>query len=134
MGKYDHPWINKALERAQQKVESRNFDIRKTLLKFDNVLNDQRQVIFTQRKDIINSNSIFDYSNNFLEEVTLELLKLKNIKDFETHLRALLGKSFDDNEINHLIKDDENDFKKKIIKKFSQKREERINLIGKEQV
>ncbi len=129
----DHPWINKALERAQQKVESRNFDIRKTLLKFDNVLNDQRQVIFTQRKDIINSNSIFDYSNNFLEEVTLELLKLKNIKDFETHLRALLGKSFDDNEINHLIKDDENDFKKKIIKKFSQKREERINLIGKEQ-
>ncbi len=129
----DHPWINKALERAQQKVESRNFDIRKTLLKFDNVLNDQRQVIFTQRKDIINSNSIFDYSNNFLEEVTLELLKLKNIKDFETHLRALLGKSFDDNEINHLIKDDENDFKKKIIKKFSQKREERINLISKEQ-
>ena len=51
----DHPWINKALERAQQKVESRNFDIRKTLIKFDNVLNDQRQVIFNQRKDIINS-------------------------------------------------------------------------------
>ena len=45
----DHPWINKALERAQQKVEARNFDIRKSLLKFDNVLNDQRQVIFNQR-------------------------------------------------------------------------------------
>ena len=42
----DHPWINKALERAQQKVESRNFDIRRQLLKFDNVLNDQRHVIF----------------------------------------------------------------------------------------
>ena len=42
----DHPWINKALERAQQKVEARNFDIRKTLIKFDNVLNDQRHVIF----------------------------------------------------------------------------------------
>ena len=40
----DHPWINKALERAQQKVEARNFDIRKTLIKFDNVLNDQRHV------------------------------------------------------------------------------------------
>ena len=40
----DHPWINKALERAQQKVEARNFDIRKTLLKFDNVLNDQRKL------------------------------------------------------------------------------------------
>ena len=46
----DHPWINKALERAQQKVEARNFDIRKSLLKFDNVLNDQRQVILVKEK------------------------------------------------------------------------------------
>ena len=46
----DHPWINKAIERAQQKIEARNFDIRKTLIKFDNVLNDQRHVIFSQRK------------------------------------------------------------------------------------
>ena len=45
----DHPWINKAMERAQKKVESRNFDIRKTLIKFDDVMNDQRQVIFSQR-------------------------------------------------------------------------------------
>ncbi|HEY7243847.1 MAG TPA: preprotein translocase subunit SecA [Xanthobacteraceae bacterium] len=44
-----HPWINKALEKAQQKVEARNFDIRKNLLKFDNVMNDQRRVIFEQR-------------------------------------------------------------------------------------
>jgi len=44
-----HPWINKALEKAQQKVEARNFDIRKNLLKFDNVMNDQRKVIFDQR-------------------------------------------------------------------------------------
>ena len=51
----DHPWINKALERAQQKVEARNFDIRKTLIKFDNVLNDQRYVIFSQREDAMNS-------------------------------------------------------------------------------
>ena len=49
----DHPWINKALERAQQKVEARNFDIRKTLLKFDDVMNDQRKVIFEQRKEIL---------------------------------------------------------------------------------
>ena len=54
----DHPWINKALERAQQKVEARNFDIRKTLIKFDNVLNDQRHVIFSQRKNAMNSNVI----------------------------------------------------------------------------
>src|SRR5262249_29297541 len=44
-----HSWINKALEKAQQKVEARNFDIRKNLLKFDNVMNDQRKVIFEQR-------------------------------------------------------------------------------------
>ena len=55
----DHPWINKALERAQQKVEARNFDIRKTLLKFDNVLNDQRQVIFSQRDEAIINEQYF---------------------------------------------------------------------------
>jgi preprotein translocase subunit SecA len=44
-----HPWINKALEKAQQKVEARNFDIRKNMLKYDNVMNDQRKVIFDQR-------------------------------------------------------------------------------------
>ncbi|MEO3434769.1 preprotein translocase subunit SecA [Inquilinus sp. CAU 1745] len=48
-----HPWINKALEKAQQKVEARNFDIRKNLLKFDNVMNDQRKVIYDQRKEIM---------------------------------------------------------------------------------
>jgi preprotein translocase subunit SecA len=48
-----HPWINKALERAQSKVEARNFDIRKNLLKFDNVMNDQRKVIFEQRIDLM---------------------------------------------------------------------------------
>ena len=65
----DHPWINKALERAQQKVEARNFDIRKTLIKFDNVLNDQRHVIFSQRKDAMNSDQIFEYSEDFLDEI-----------------------------------------------------------------
>jgi preprotein translocase subunit SecA len=49
-----HPWINKALEKAQQKVEARNFDIRKNILKFDNVMNDQRKVIFEQRVEWMN--------------------------------------------------------------------------------
>ena len=73
----DHPWINKALERAQQKVEARNFDIRKTLLKFDNVLNDQRQVIFTQRNNVINNKESLNYSENFLEEIVSKLIALK---------------------------------------------------------
>ncbi|MFB9911566.1 preprotein translocase subunit SecA [Rhizobium paknamense] len=50
-----HPWINKALERAQKKVEARNFDIRKNLLKYDDVLNDQRKVIFEQRLELMDA-------------------------------------------------------------------------------
>ncbi len=52
-----HPWINKALERAQKKVEARNFDIRKNLLKYDDVLNDQRKVIFEQRIELMDAES-----------------------------------------------------------------------------
>ena len=99
----DHPWINKALERAQQKVEARNFDIRKTLIKFDNVLNDQRHVIFSQRKDVMTSNKIFEYSNEFLEEIINDLIKLKIQKianpknnDFDNKLRLILGKNYNE--------------------------------------
>lgn len=53
-----HPWINKALEKAQQKVEARNFDIRKNLLKFDDVVNDQRKIIYEQRREIIASDDV----------------------------------------------------------------------------
>ncbi len=53
-----HPWINKALEKAQQKVEARNFDIRKNLLKFDNVMNDQRKVIFEQRVELMRDEAV----------------------------------------------------------------------------
>ena len=129
----DHPWINKAIERAQQKVESRNFDIRKTLLKFDNVLNDQRQVIFNQRNDVINSNRIFEYSDVFLDEITNDLLKFKNSKDFEGQLRLILGKSFSDDELNKLLSDEEKVFKNKIKDKFLEKRQERVKLIGEDQ-
>lgn len=53
-----HPWINKALEKAQQKVEARNFDIRKNLLKYDDVMNDQRKVIFEQRLDLMRDEAV----------------------------------------------------------------------------
>jgi preprotein translocase subunit SecA len=55
-----HPWINKALEKAQQKVEARNFDIRKNLLKYDNVMNDQRRVIFDQRVELMETADVSD--------------------------------------------------------------------------
>ncbi len=53
-----HPWISKALEKAQQKVEERNFDIRKNLLKYDNVMNDQRKVIYEQRKELMETDDV----------------------------------------------------------------------------
>jgi preprotein translocase subunit SecA len=53
-----HPWINKALEKAQQKVEGRNFDMRKNILKYDNVMNDQRKVVFEQRRDIMGQDTL----------------------------------------------------------------------------
>ncbi|NQV47595.1 MAG: preprotein translocase subunit SecA [Rhodospirillaceae bacterium] len=53
-----HPWVNKALEKAQQKVEARNFEIRKNLLKFDDVMNDQRKVIYEQRKDMMSAEDV----------------------------------------------------------------------------
>jgi preprotein translocase subunit SecA len=55
-----HPWVNKALEKAQQKVEARNFEIRKNLLKFDDVMNDQRKVIYEQRKDLMDAEDVYD--------------------------------------------------------------------------
>ena len=55
-----HPWINKALEKAQQKVEARNFEIRKNLLKFDDVMNDQRKVIFAERKELMTAADVSD--------------------------------------------------------------------------
>ena len=55
-----HPWVNKALEKAQQKVEARNFEIRKNLLKFDDVMNDQRKVIYEQRKDLMAADEVAD--------------------------------------------------------------------------
>jgi preprotein translocase subunit SecA len=55
-----HPWVNRALEKAQQKVEARNFEIRKNLLKFDNVMNDQRKVIYEQRRELMDAEDVAD--------------------------------------------------------------------------
>jgi preprotein translocase subunit SecA len=69
-----HPWVNKALEKAQQKVEARNFEMRKNILKYDNVLNDQRKVIFEQRKEIMGADDVAAEIADFREEVVEELV------------------------------------------------------------
>ena len=131
----DHPWINKALERAQQKVEARNFDIRKTLIKFDNVLNDQRHVIFSQRKEAMKSEKIFSYSDDFLNEINEDIIKLKIKKlsdpsnnEFNNRLKLILGKKFED-----LASLGDKEIKEKILNKFQESRKERLDLLGTEQ-
>ena len=136
----DHPWINKALERAQQKVEARNFDIRKTLLKFDNVLSDQRQVIFSERTKVMDNKEIFSYSDSFLNEIISYLLNNKkeyliNPKgnEFKRKLISIFGKSFNEQEIEELIKLNDKDFPLKITNKFNEIRSERVKLLGEQQ-
>ncbi|RTL87738.1 MAG: preprotein translocase subunit SecA [Hyphomicrobiales bacterium] len=69
-----HPWINKAIEKAQHKVEARNFDIRKNILKFDNVMNDQRKVIFERRREIMGEESVEEQVGDMRAEVVDNLV------------------------------------------------------------
>ncbi|MGL4310229.1 MAG: preprotein translocase subunit SecA [Paracoccaceae bacterium] len=69
-----HPWVNKSLERAQAKVEGRNFDIRKQLLKFDDVMNDQRKVIFGQRREIMEAEDITEIAEDMRHQVVSDLV------------------------------------------------------------
>ena len=132
----DHPWINKALERAQQRVEGRNFDIRKTLLKFDDVMNDQRKVIFEQRKEILKSKNINGIVNSFLEDL------IKNFSDekviytrenkldaFKAKIKPILGRSFKDGEFTNIIKLKNNEFENIIRKRFNEFRNKRSKAI-----
>ncbi len=69
-----HPWVNKSLERAQAKVEGQNFDIRKQLLKFDDVMNDQRKAIFEQRLEVMKSEDLSDTVKDMRDEVIEDLV------------------------------------------------------------
>ncbi len=80
-----HPWVNKSLERAQAKVEGRNFDIRKQLLKFDDVMNDQRKVIFSQRREIMEakdlSEIVKDMRDQVIDDVVTDYMPPKSYAD-----------------------------------------------------
>ena len=69
-----HPWVNKALEKAQQKVEARNFEIRKNLLKFDDVMNDQRKVIYEQRKELMATEDVSEDITDMRHQVIEDLV------------------------------------------------------------
>jgi len=69
-----HPWINKAIEKAQSKVEARNFEIRKQLLKFDDVMNDQRKVIFEQRREIMDADDVAETIQDMRQDVIADVM------------------------------------------------------------
>ena len=132
----EHPWINKAIERAQQKVEARNFDIRKSLLKFDNVLNDQRQVIFNQRKEILTTEEIVQFINKMLND---EIDAIVQIKDKSINLERdkvlknkleILLQNNDKNYIQKIFSSNQNEIKKTIEHKFLEKRNQRISFLS----
>jgi len=135
----DHPWINKALERAQQKVEARNFDIRKTLLKFDDVMNDQRRVIFEQRMKILKLNDISEVIYAFLDDLIKDLLNEKQILERENQLDSLksrikpvMGKSFNDEDFEKVSKLKDKEFEKMIKSKFDSFRNKRNETLTNE--
>ena len=135
----DHPWINKAMERAQKKVESRNFDIRKTLIKFDDVMNDQRQVIFSQRLKILREDNIGSILNDFFEEIleelkiTIDNYKKSNDEKYLTQIKNVTGNSLSDNNLAQLSSKGKESFLKEMKELFFEKRKSRINILGESQ-
>jgi len=107
-----HRWINKAIQKAQQKVEARNYDIRKSLLKFDDVMNDQRKVIYKERTKIMETKNIKDFIHNMKKETLDNIISKYIPKD----------SYFEQWNLSQLEKDVEEIFKiKKDIKKIGKK-------------
>ncbi len=134
----DHPWINKALEKAQQKVESRNFDIRKTLLQFDDVMNDQRRVIYEQRLHVMKSGDIYSVIDGVFKEVIDEILLAsnnlsENIEDrnnFKLKVERITGMKISDDEFKNFLTYSKEKKIEILQKNFTNKRKSRIEKIS----
>ncbi|MGE4351738.1 MAG: preprotein translocase subunit SecA [Bdellovibrionales bacterium] len=142
--KIAHPWISTALEKAQQKVEARNFDIRKNLLKFDNVMNDQRKVIYDQRKEIMNADNVSDTIKEMREEIIHDLVlqaipphsyaEQWDIPGLETRVKELLAL---DLPLSDWTKEDglaEREIEERICDAAQQKMDEKTMLVGQERM
>ena len=136
----DHPWINKAMERAQKKVESRNFDIRKTLIKFDDVMNDQRQVIFSQRLKILKGPNINNILKDFFDEILVNLnvvrsnfQKSGDEKNYLTEIKNITGNVVNDDELLKIANFQEDKFNKSLQDLYSNKKSSRIEILGESQ-
>ncbi len=136
----DHPWINKAMERAQKKVETRNFDIRKTLIKFDDVMNDQRQVIFSQRLKILKETNISKILEDFFDEILKNLNDVRrnfrksgDEKNFLTETKNITGNVVNDDQLLKFTSLNEADFTKNIKELYLNKKKSRVDILGEAQ-
>ena len=135
----DHPWINKAMERAQKKVETRNFDIRKTLIKFDDVMNDQRQVIFSQRYKVLKEDGISEMLKDFFEEILGEIkiandnYRKSNDEKYLTQIRNVTGNSLNETQLIKLASKEKAQFEEEMRELFQKKQMSRVNILGENQ-
>ena len=130
-----HPWINKAIEKAQSKVEARNFEIRKNLLKFDDVMNDQRKVVYEQRKELLtikDINQIFidmlnDTLTNIVERNKSNQEEELNYKNIFTDIKNIFGLQINNKKI-----ENSDSFLIYLKEKISAKLDDKAHLIGRE--
>jgi preprotein translocase subunit SecA len=128
------------MERAQKKVESRNFDIRKTLIKFDDVMNDQRQVIFSQRLKILKEQNIHEILKDFFDEILINLnvvrenfQKSGDEKNYLTETKNITGNIVSDSELLKLGQLNETEFNQNIQNLYADKKSNRIKILGESQ-
>ncbi len=129
-----HPWINKAIEKAQSKVENRNFEIRKNLLKFDDVMNDQRKVIYEQRLELLTEKNIDLIFLDMLKDTVLNILENNQSDDFENGLDfeqiKIEIKNLSEINISSLKNLDKDKLEVEILEKLNEKIKEKSSIIG----
>ena len=137
-----HSLITRALEKAQQKVEAHNYDMRKQLLKFDDILNDQRKIIYNNRKEILETNDqseiVQEMINEFVDDIILETIPKKKYKH-EWNFNLLQSKLIEIFDINLPIQDwfneegvDEEEIKKRLFDQIHQKYNDKKNKYSKD--
>ncbi len=139
----EHPWVTKAIENAQRKVEAHNFDIRKQLLQYDDVANDQRKVIYRQRDDLLHADSISDPVKDMRKDVLLSVVRAAiplnsideqwDIEGLEQSLHSEFGVTLPINEwLENEDELDDNDVYERILQHFEQSYDEKVGKLGEE--
>ncbi len=138
-----HPWVNRALQKAQQKVEGRNFEIRKNLLRFDDVMNDQRKEIFEQRKDLMRDDSISEFLQDIRNDIIEEIINTNipekaYVEQWDinglTNECKKLGLNVDIKEWSQKDGITEKEVKELVKKEAEIKIQEKINVFGEENI